>query len=105
MNYTSYFKELYPHLSEIHIEMLEKRSKEFLVHLLYPSILKVSNEQKESAYEAYEMWILDCMECLIERTGMNSAISYSENGLSITFSEDMVSSTLKNLVVPITRFL
>lgn len=101
MDYYSYFKELYPHIKDVHLDRMERSAKEILVNLLFPSTLRHTEKQKELAYETHKMWICDCMQCFIDRNGMGSAISYSENGISVTFSQDTLSKTLIDLVKPV----
>ena len=101
MDYQMYFHELYPHINEVVLDRMEKSAKEILVNLLFPSTLEHTQRQKDIAYSTHEMWICDCMQCFIDRNGMNSAVAYSENGLSIKFSQDMLSTTLINLVRPV----
>lgn len=101
MDYFTYIKEAYPHLRDKHIKILESRAKEILINLLYKNKLEVSDEQKKKAFKRYEMWILSCMEELISKSGMTNAISYSENGVSITFDSSGISQSLRNEIVPI----
>lgn len=44
-------------------------------------------------------WVKDCMREIIDRSGI-TATSYSENGVSITWSTDMVSDALRRRIVP-----
>lgn len=97
----AYFETKYPHLSETDITMLENQAKEILIHLLFKSHYKVSQEQKDYAYESYKYWIMRCMQEMVERLGITSAIAYKENGISITFSREQLSSALLDEVVPI----
>lgn len=105
MDYFNKIKEQYPHLSDDHIEELEGQAKELLIHLLFPSSLFVSEEQEERAYKSHKYWILRCMKEMISRLGMESVLSYKENGLSITFDSTQISNSLRDEIVPITRFL
>ena len=97
----AYFQKKYPHLDSTDITMLENQAKEILIHLLFKSHYKVNDEQKEYAYENYKFWILRCMQEMVERLGITSAIAYKENGISITFSREQLSSALLDEVVPI----
>lgn len=103
MDYQSYFKKKYSHIEYNDLIVLEGTAKEILCHLLFKSTKRVSNEDKSYAYEEYKFWILRCMQEMIERMGMTSAVSYSENGISIRFGSEQLSSSLINEIVPITR--
>lgn len=105
MDYLYYFKRKYPHIEHYDLEILEGSAKEILCHLLFKSSKKVSNEDKEYAYEEHKFWILRAMQEMIERIGATSAISYSENGVSITFGQEQLSTALLNEIVPFTRVI
>lgn len=98
MDYLSYFKRKYPHIEEDDLDILHDTAKEILIHLLFKSSYIVSKERKEIAYREYRYWILRCMQEMIERSGMTSAIAYSENGISISFSQEQLSEALINEV-------
>ena len=104
MDYRNYFKRKYPHLEYNDLEVLEGSAKEILCHLLFKSTKRISKEDKEYAYEEHQFWILRCMQEMIERSGMTSAISYSENGVSIRFGSEQLSSELINEIVPFAKF-
>lgn len=101
MDYFTYIKKAYPYLKDAHINKLINRAKEILINLLYKSKLEVSDRQKEVAYKRYEMWILDCIEEMISKLGYSNAISYSENGVHITFDKSGLSKGLRDEIVPI----
>lgn len=96
-----YLKQQYPHLSDLHILKIEKRSKELLINLLYKNKFEVSDAQKEKAYKKYAMWLIDCADEMVSRLGISNAISYSENGVSITFDSSVISKGLRDEIVPI----
>lgn len=100
MDYKNYFIKKYPHLRHLDLDTLEGSAKEILCHLLFKSTKRISKEDKEYAYEEHKFWILRCMQEMIERNGMTSAISYSENGISIRFGSEQLSSELINEIVP-----
>lgn len=100
MDYYSYFKRKYPYINDEDLEILEFQAKEILIHLLFKSSKRATREQREYAYDEYAMWILRCMQEIVERQGMTSALSYSENGISITFSREQISKALLDEIVP-----
>lgn len=101
MDYLNYFKRKYPYIEDDDLDILEDTAKEILIHLLFKSFYNVSEEQKEVAYDRYKYWILRCMQEMIERNGMTSAIAYQENGISISFSREQLSKALIDEIVPI----
>lgn len=103
MDYKDYFKRKYPHIDYYDLEILEGSAKEILCHLLFKSSKSISNQDKEYAYEEHKYWILRCIQEMIERMGATSAISYQENGISITFGREQLSSALVNEIVPFAR--
>lgn len=103
MDYQGYFKKKYPHIEDYDLEILEGSAKEILCHLLFKSSKSTTNEDRIYAYEEYKYWILRCMQEMIERMGATSSISYSENGISITFGQEQLSSALVNEIVPFAR--
>lgn len=102
-NYVNYFQRKYPYIDEVDIEVLEGGAKETLIHRLYGAYKNVSTEDKEWAFENYKYWILRAMQEMIERLGVTSAISYTENGISITFDETQLSSSLLSEIIPFAR--
>lgn len=101
MDYNCRLRERYPHLSGNDIEDIVGQAKEILINLLYKTHSKVTPEQKNQAYSRYEYWLYRCMKELVQRNGMENAISYTENGLSITFDSSHLSKSLINEILPI----
>lgn len=102
-NYVNYFKRKYPYIDELDLEVLEGGAKETLIHRLYGSYKNVTDKDKEWAYDNYKYWLLRVMQEMIERLGVTSAISYTENGISIVFDETQISSNLLNEIIPFVR--
>lgn len=105
MDYLNYFKRKYPYIEDDDLDIMEDTAKEILIHLLFKSTYNVSENQKEVAYERNKYWIMRCMQEMIERSGMTSAISYRENGLSISYSREQLSQALIDEIVPITLIM
>lgn len=100
MDCKQYFKKKYPYMQDYDLDFLIGRSKEILIHLLFPSEKKVSEENKAYAYSEYEYWLISCVQEMVERMGCTSAIAYSENGISLRFSEAQLSKELKSEIIP-----
>lgn len=99
-NYIAYFHKKYPHILMEELGVIEGRAKEILIHLLFKSSNSVSESQREYAYEHYKYWIYSCIQEMIDRLGIGSAIAYSENGISVKFETAQLSNELKNEIVP-----
>lgn len=82
---------------------LEYMAKETLINLLFKTQYRVSEKQKEYAYEKYNFWILRCMIEIHEREGANGVTGYRENGLQITFDSSQLSNGLLREIVPLAR--
>lgn len=98
--YVAYFHTKYPHIKVEDLQILEGRAKEILVHLLFKSSTRITESQQQYAYENNKYWLYSAIQEMIERLGMTSAVSYSENGISIRFDSAQLSSSLINEIVP-----
>lgn len=93
MDYRSAVKTKYSYLSNSEIELYINRAKSILVEQLYPADISVS-------YDTYvvpprfDMWILDCIDELIERDGISSLTAYRENGVSYNWGKSGISNGL-----------
>ena len=101
INAINYFHDKYPAIKMEELYLLEGSAKEILIHLLFKSSTKVTETQRAYAYEYYQFWIIRCMQEMIERSGATSAVSYSENGISISWSQEQISQSLRDEIVPI----
>lgn len=93
MDYVGAVKSKYSYLSDDEAELYINRAKSILVEQLYPADITVS-------YDTYvvpprfDMWILDCIDELIERAGISSLTAYRENGVSYSWGKGGVSDGL-----------
>lgn len=93
MDYKSAVKTKYSYLSDDEINLYINRAKSILVEQLYPADISVS-------YDTYivpprfDMWILDCVDELIERDGISSLTAYRENGVSYNWGKSGISNGL-----------
>ena len=101
VNYFEKLKKQYPHLQDDIIQDVIDSAKEILIHLLFPSKLIPSSSQEELAYKSHQYWILRASKDLISRNGLENVLSYKENGLSITFSQDQLSEQLIKEITPV----
>ncbi len=93
MDYVGAVKSKYSYLSDDEAQLYINRAKSILVEQLYPADISVS-------YDTYvvpprfDMWILDCVDELIERAGISSLTAYRENGVSYSWEKSGVSNGL-----------
>lgn len=86
-------RKKYDYFTYAEAEHFVNRAKSILVEQLYPADWSVS-------YDTYivppraEMWILDCVDELVERDGVSSLTGYKENGVSYTWGKSGVSAGL-----------
>ena len=101
VNAISYFHDKYPQIKMSDLEMLNESAKEILIHLLFKSSYTVSETQRAYAYEHYHYWLIRCLQEMIERSGAPSALSNSDNGISISWNQAQLSQALRDEIVPI----
>lgn len=70
------------------------RAKSICIEKLYPSDLSVNLSNFDWSNPRFFSWILDCVDELIEKTGMSSVVAYKENNMSWTFDKAGVSQAL-----------
>lgn len=95
MDFNKMVKARYGYLETDEITYYVDSAKSILIEQLYPSDLSVSydtfNFDKNTRFN---MWILSCVDELIERDGISSVISYKENGVTKKFGRSGVSQGL-----------
>lgn len=101
VDYFTKLKKQYPHLQDDTIQDVIDSAKEILIHLLFPSTLIPSSSQEKLASQSHKYWILRAAKDLISRNGLENVLSYKENGLSITFSQDQLSEQLIKEITPV----
>lgn len=87
-------KAKYDYLEPIEVVMLVNKAKSICVEHLYPSDLTINYSNFDWSNHRFDMWILDCVDELIERQGVSSVTAYKENGMSWTFDRAGVSQGL-----------
>lgn len=92
------FKSKFDYLTIDEIEDIYNRALYTYLDLAYPlhyGITEIPEDRPRAIW-----WVKDCMKEIIDRNGI-TATSYKENGLSITWSTDMVSDVLRRRIVPL----
>lgn len=95
------FREKYDYLSYEEVDDIYNQALNTYLDLTFPfnySITDIPADRPRAIY-----WIKDCMKEIIDRNGI-TATSYKENGLSITWSTDMVSNILRARIIPVVGF-
>ena len=76
------------------VRLLLNKAKSLAVEQLYPNDLSVNYLNFDFDNPRFDMWLLDCVDELVERFGISSVTSYKENGMSWTFDRAGVSQAL-----------
>lgn len=93
MDYAKAIKTKYSYFSDEEIELYVNRAKSILIEQLYPADATISYDTY-IVPPRYDMWILDCVDELIEREGVSSLTAYKENGVSYTWGKSGISNGL-----------
>lgn len=84
----------YSHLSDCEIDLFINKAKAIAIDQLYPTDLSINYLNFDWNNPRFEMWLIDCVDELVERVGISSVTSYRENGMSWTFDRAGVSQAL-----------
>lgn len=90
------FKSQYDYLTDDEVEGIYEQALYTYLDLAFPyhyEVVEIPEDRPRAIY-----WVKDCMKEIIDRNGI-TATSYSENGLSYTWSTDMVSDILRQRVI------
>ena len=107
MDYTKelvidYYKRKYAYMDEEHIEIMYDCAYDIMLNLRYPTQENIY-EIPESFMKKHKTWIFRCIQEHIDKEGMGNAISYSENGVSITFDKSGISRDLILEITPLAK--
>lgn len=94
MDFKAAVKTKYSYMKDEEIELLVKRAQSICIDKLYPGDMSVNYTTFNWDNPRFEMWILDCVDELVERAGMSSVVAYKENGMSWSFDRAGVSQAL-----------
>jgi hypothetical protein len=84
----------YNYMEVDEVRLLLDKAKSLAVEQLYPNDLSVNYLNFDFDNPRFDMWLLDCVDELVERAGISSVTSYKENGMSWTFDRAGVSQAL-----------
>lgn len=94
MDINTEIKYKYSYMSDDERTMLINKAKAICIDKLYPGDLSVNYTNFDWTNPRFEMWIIDCVDELVEKAGMSSVIAYKENGMSWSFDRAGVSQAL-----------
>lgn len=84
----------YSYMQEEDVELFLTKAKAIAIDQLYPNDLSINYLTFDWTNPRFDMWLLDCVDELVERVGISSVTSYRENGMSWTFDRAGVSQAL-----------
>lgn len=87
-------KSKYDYMKDSEIDLFISRAKAIAIDQLYPNDLSINYLTFDWTNPRFDMWLLDCVDELVERVGISSVTSYKENGMSWTFDRAGVSQAL-----------
>ena len=87
-------KSKYEHLQDREVDLFINKAKAIAIDQLYPNDLSINYLTFDWTNPRFDMWLLDCVDELVERVGISSVTSYRENGMSWTFDRAGVSQAL-----------
>jgi hypothetical protein len=94
MDFIDILEEKYPYMTDDELELLIIRAKSICVEQMYPANLSINYDNFDWTNKRYDMWILDCVDELVERLGMSSVVAYKENNMGWSFDRAGVSQAL-----------
>lgn len=97
-----YFKITYSHIKELDLEIMYDCAYDIMLNLRYPTQSDIT-ELPQEFMDKHKTWILRVMQEHIEREGMTNVMSYSENGVSITFDKTGLSRHLIQEITPMAK--
>ncbi len=94
------FLERYEYFSPTEVEFCYNTALKDLVLLTYPSKNNRPPIDKLELDFYDEQWVLDRMEDIISREGVNHYTSYKENGISFTYASSYIDPNLVAQITP-----
>lgn len=95
MDFNAMVKAKYPYMTDNEVALFVNKAKSICIEQIYPADLSINYSNFDWDKTArYDMWILDCVDEIVERVGISNVLSYKENGMSWTFDRAGVSQGL-----------
>lgn len=87
-------KSKYDYFKDSEVNLFINKAKAIAIDQLYPNDLSINYLTFDWTNPRFDMWLLDCVDELVDRVGISSVTSYKENGMSWTFDRAGVSQAL-----------
>ena len=95
MDFNAMVKAKYPYMTDNEVTLFVNKAKSICIEQIYPADLSINYSNFDWDKTArYDMWILECVDELVERVGIGNVLSYKENSMSWTFDRARVSQGL-----------
>lgn len=94
MELHKFVQKKYPYFDYMEADFFIRKAKSIAIDQLYPNDLSINYLTFDWTNPRFDMWLLDCVDELVERVGISSVTSYKENGMSWTFDRAGVSQAL-----------
>ena len=101
MDFVAEVVNTYPWIDTTTAYRLVSRAKFFFYKLTYPCEPTANETTRPINNYLDQMWILEACEDLAQRFGIDSAIGYKENGLSVNYDGAKLSNRLVEMIKPI----
>jgi hypothetical protein len=84
----------YSYMEDDEVELFLNKAKAIAIDQLYPNDLSINYLNFDWTNPRFDLWLIDCVDELVERVGISSVTSYKENGMSWSFDRAGVSQAL-----------
>lgn len=98
----AYYTKKFRHFDQETVEIMYDCAYDIMLNLRYPTQNNIY-EIPQDYMSKHRTWIFRCIQNHIDKEGMGNAISYSENGVSITFDKSGIDRDLLNEITPIAK--
>lgn len=101
-NIINYYKNKYNYISEVDLEIMYDCAYNVMLNLRYPTHDNIF-ELPENYMKKHKTWIFRAIQAHIDKEGMTNALSYRENGVTITFDKTGLPKDLVNEIIPVAK--
>jgi hypothetical protein len=93
-----FFQRKFPYIDKKDVDIIFCRAQNAYLDLAFP--FNVKRVCIPCTHSRAWSWVFDCMVEITEREGASGAVSYSENGLSMSWDSSQISQGLIKRIVP-----
>ena len=101
-NVINYYKNKYKYMTDEDLEIMYDCAYDIMLNLRYPVHNNIEELPKEYLRK-HRTWIFRAIQSHIDKEGMTNALSYRENGVTITFDKTGLPKDLVNEIVPMAK--